>query len=73
MNKDNLKKVTRYFFSILTLVYSLVLSIFLMVLVVTKMYNNEFLKKVNGFCIAKVEHALDLPALSAMALLGAVK
>lgn len=43
MNKDNLKKVTRCFFSILTLVYSLVLSIFLMVLVVTKMYNNEFL------------------------------
>ncbi len=43
MNKDNLKKVTRCFFSTLTLVYSLVSSMFLMVLVVTKISNNEFL------------------------------
>lgn len=43
MNKANLKKLTRCFFSILTLAYSLVSSVFLMVLVVTKISNNEFL------------------------------
>lgn len=43
MNKAILKKLTRCFFSILTLAYSLVSSVFLMVLVVTKISNNEFL------------------------------
>ncbi len=43
MNKANLKKMTRCFFSIFTLAYSLVSSVFLMVLVVTKISNNEFL------------------------------
>ncbi|MBO2526108.1 MAG: hypothetical protein CW341_10520 [Bacteroidetes bacterium] len=43
MNKAILKKLTRCFFSILTLAYSLVSSVFLMVLVVTKISNYEFL------------------------------
>lgn len=43
MNKDKFHKVTKRFFSRLTIAYTLVSSLFFLVLIVTKVSNNEFL------------------------------